>query len=370
MAASGSVASDVKDLFRLSVPVISTTAIQQASRLICIAWLGRLGSPDYVGAAVLGFVVCNVTGNSLAFGFCTALDAFVSQAYGSRQYRLMGLYTQRVIAMMTIASVPVIFIWCQTEFVLHEYLFIQRDIAHLAGSWSKVIAIGLWPNLIHEILRKYLQGGRVLWPVLLSTLVNAVAVLAGNLLYVEHLGLGFRGVALAFVTGQWAALVALAATIVLRKRHLRVKLDKLRSKCGRRGQEIELASALSVAAGDDDEEEGGEDKNDEERPLATADAMSPSTSASSALDDAWSRLDDWPPLQPSGPYSVFSGWVPILQLGVPGAMSLCVEWGSFELVAGIAGQLGPLPLSVHGVLMNTASTFICSPRASRTRRGP
>ena len=38
--------------------------------------------------------------------------------------------------------------------------------------------------------------------------------------------------------------------------------------------------------------------------------------------------------------NVFRDWQSFLSLGVPGAFSLFFEWGSFELVAGIAGQLG------------------------------
>ena len=42
--------------------------------------------------------------------------------------------------------------------------------------------------------------------------------------------------------------------------------------------------------------------------------------------------DNWPP--PSR--DIFTDWQPFFMLGVPGAVSLFVEWGSFELVAGIA----------------------------------
>jgi hypothetical protein len=45
--------------------------------------------------------------------------------------------------------------------------------------------------------------------------------------------------------------------------------------------------------------------------------------------------DNWPPLS----LNLFKDWGTFLQLGVPGALSLMLEWGSYEMVAGIAGQL-------------------------------
>lgn len=55
--------------------------------------------------------------------------------------------------------------------------------------------------------------------------------------------------------------------------------------------------------------------------------------------------------------------MPFLRLGVPGAFSLFIEWGSFELAAGIAGQLGSIPLACHGIFMSTAALFYMIPQA-------
>jgi MATE family multidrug resistance protein len=69
--------------------------------------------------------------------------------------------------------------------------------------------------------------------------------------------------------------------------------------------------------------------------------------------------DNWPAFECA---TVFSGWGEFLRLGLPGAVSLLIEWGSFELAAGIAAQLGPVPLAVHGVYMSTANIFYMMPQ--------
>ena len=109
--------------------------------------------------------MCNVTGFSLAFGLCSALDTLVSQAYGAKLYRLMGLHSQRAIVIISVSAIPVTFLWMQTGYILEHILMIEKDTASLAGYWSETIAIGLWPSLVFEILRKFLQGQQIIWPV-------------------------------------------------------------------------------------------------------------------------------------------------------------------------------------------------------------
>ena len=149
----------ISGLISLSWPIICTSLISQSTALIIISHLGRLDNPEYLGAATLGNMMCNVTGFSLAFGFCSALDTLLSQANGAKLYRLMGLQSQRGMVMLTIASLPVGLIWFYlTEPTLHYGLGIEPQTAKLAGLWAKVITTGLWPSLMSAVLKKFLQA--------------------------------------------------------------------------------------------------------------------------------------------------------------------------------------------------------------------
>ena len=55
----------------------------------------------------------------------------------------------------------------------------------------------------------------------------------------------------------------------------------------------------------------------------------------------------WPPLS----VEVLQGWRPLLQLGVPSAISLLIEWGGFELNAILAGHLGIDSIATHSVFV-------------------
>lgn len=75
-----------------------------------------------------------------------------------------------------------------------------------------------------------------------------------------------------------------------------------------------------------------------------------------AVDDP---ENTWPALS----REVLRGWFEFLKLGLPGAASVFIEWGSYEISASVAGQLGDIKLAAHTVFMNTASfwfVFCCS----------
>lgn len=46
----------------------------------------------------------------------------------------MGLHAQRAVVIMTVASIPVAFLWTQTGVVLRYMLRIEEDTAQLAGN--------------------------------------------------------------------------------------------------------------------------------------------------------------------------------------------------------------------------------------------
>jgi len=161
--------------------------------------------------------MCNITGFSLAFGLCSALDTLISQAFGARLYRLMGLHTQKAIAILTISSIPVIILWTKTGWILHNLLFIDKVTSELAGLWSSIIAIGLWPSLMFEILRKFLQGQQIVWPVVISSVFATLTNIISNYILIDIYDLGFKGAAYSSALSQWVGFLSLVLIICIRK---------------------------------------------------------------------------------------------------------------------------------------------------------
>lgn len=212
----------------------------------------------------------------------------------------------------------------------------------LAGHWSKIIAIGLWPSVIFEILRKFLQGQQIIWPVVVASMLATTSNIVCNYLLIDVYHYGFRGPAISVALANWVALISLTVIILLRRWVVRCYR--------RRGASSEMVVNYEML------------EMDQSGHRMTSTGTELSEVAASDRDIAVPETDpedNWPNLS----RNIFLDWGSFLSLGVPGALSLFFEWGSFELVASIAGQLDPVRLATHGVFMSTCGLFYMAPQA-------
>ena len=322
-------------LLRLSLSLMVQSLSGFGVGMSTFIWVGSLG-PLLAGSMTLGNMYCNISGFSLIYGCATALDALCAQSFGAKQYRQLGLHTQRAILILTVLSIPVIFLWAYAETLLHNVLFIPKDIAHHSGRWSRTLSAGLWPLLTFVCLQKWMQARNIIWPAVLTTSIGLVFNLSANYYNYRIYHGGFDGAALIVPLQNWLHLFVYLAILFVRKRVVRARAGRQRE------------AAYDKLPSESTHGHGG----DTEAPFTEKKEASPAPDEPEPDPE-----DDWPPLT----MAVFDDWLPFLKLGVPGALSLFVEWGSFELAASIAGQLGAVGLAAHGVFMSTSGLFYMLP---------
>jgi len=283
--------------------------------LCTLIYVGSLEGSSNIGAATLGNSLCNISGFSLAYGLTAALDTLIPQSFGSKQYLLLGLHAQRAILILTLCVIPTAFIWLYAASILEHVLFIPHDVALQAGQWSRTLTLGLWPSIVYECLRKFCQGQNLIWPAVLATTLGLVFNIVANYYLVPLFG--FEGAALTVALTQWFHLIALTIILLVRRQQM---------LAGRTEKSLAASSHGLLS------------------PLEMNSSNAANANDSSKEDDP---EDNWP--EPS--FDLFRDWFLFLSLGVPAAASLFVEWGSFELAASIAGQIGTVSLSAHGIYM-------------------
>ena len=379
-------------------------------------WIGTLG-PLAMGACTLGNMFANITGFSLIYGCATALDSLCAQEFGAKRYSNIGLHTQRAILILTLFSLPTVLLWSHADVVLHNVLFIPKEIATHAGFWSRSQSAGLWPLIVFECLKKFMQARNIVWPAVLTTTIGLGFNLGMNYYVLRVLKRGFDGAAMIVPMQNWLHLCLYVLIIAVRKwvilwrrkrastRHAPFPASSLPSLAGlsalsafgKQGLQrsplfaartprpslrgplygkIEMttpeSSGEDTAADDADNADDAADADDSqnaegrrdrpnENDLALTPTPSPAPTAPAPPRPLRTQEEDpendWPPLSPA----VFDEWEPFLRIGVPGALSLFIEWGSFELAASIAGQLGATGLAAHGINMSTSGLLYMIP---------
>lgn len=125
----------------------------------------------------------------------SSLDTLCGQAFGAKQYYLLGIYKQRAILVLTLVSVVVAVIWAYTGQIL--LLFGQDpEIAMGAGSYIRWMIPALFVYGLLQCHVRFLQTQSIVLPVMLSSGVTALNHVLVCWLLVYKLGLGNKGAAL------------------------------------------------------------------------------------------------------------------------------------------------------------------------------
>ncbi|TPX55066.1 hypothetical protein PhCBS80983_g05634 [Powellomyces hirtus] len=149
--------TEMKALITLGWPVSLGYVVSMSILLAQIFTVGHLGTRELSSIALTG-MFCNVSGYSIGIGMASALDTLCSQSHtGSKDPHALGKHLQRGIVVMFFLCFPIGILWWFAE----EFLLLmgqQEEIAAMSGRFAKVALIGLFPYLINECLKRYLQA--------------------------------------------------------------------------------------------------------------------------------------------------------------------------------------------------------------------
>jgi len=205
--------TELRELFRLALPVAAAQAGTQLMEVVDIAVLGRLGARE-LAASGLGnalFFAISIAG----MGIVAGVDPLISQAVGAgdrvraRRVLWQGIWLSLIVtAILTLMLIA-------ASFAL-PFAGVQAELVAPATTFLLIRTIGLAPLLIFLVLRAYLQAHGVTRPMLVAMVVANVLNFLLDVLFVFGGGpippMGVGGAALATVLCSFVQLaIAFAA---------------------------------------------------------------------------------------------------------------------------------------------------------------
>ncbi|KAB5592882.1 MATE efflux family protein [Ceratobasidium theobromae] len=181
-------------LLKYTAPVLTTHLLEYSLVIASVVSIGHL-STEGLAASALGSMTASVTGLSIIQGFASALDSLLPQAWTSENPQKVGLWTQRMVAVMCMLVVPILFTWHSAESIL-LMLRQEPEIARLAGLYLKWLSIGLPAYAFNAVTRRYFQAQGLMYvPSMIIVIVAPInAVLNWALVWgPESIRLGFIG---------------------------------------------------------------------------------------------------------------------------------------------------------------------------------
>ncbi|NXG35863.1 S47A2 protein, partial [Dromaius novaehollandiae] len=209
---------DTKKLLVLSGPLIVNQLLIFLIHLVSSIFCGHLGKVE-LASVTLAIAVVNVTAISVGYGLSSACDTLISQTYGSKNLRRVGVILQRAILILLLCCFPCFAILINIEQLL---LLIRQDpeVSRLTQLYVMAFIPALPAVFLYHLETRYLQNQMIMWPQVLSGILgNAVNVIA-NCIFLYVLGLGIVGSAWANTVAQYSQTIFLFLYIVGKKLHV------------------------------------------------------------------------------------------------------------------------------------------------------
>lgn len=210
---------EIKELFTLAWPTVLSYFLFHLVSMITLFFAGQLGK-DELATATLAVSFINVTGASMFIGLASAVETLCSQAFGAKNYRLVGVVLQRGVCILGIACILSWALWINTERIL-LLLHQKANVARLSQEFVLICLPGGVGMFFYALLQRYLQTQGIVRPILYVGAVTNVILIGLNALMLFGFKWSFSGVAVC-----WAMCMGIMPALLLL--YLKVfKLDKL-----------------------------------------------------------------------------------------------------------------------------------------------
>ena len=142
------------DVLSLTGPMVMCEVFQNLLPVIDVAFVGNLPDNNDLAAAALATAWFNIW-NAAILGFNTAIDTFLSQAYGAKELQGYAMWTGTGLAIAIIVTCFIAGLVALCGPVMK--LFGQDEVlAERAGHFSYALIPGMFPFYTFKVLLKYL----------------------------------------------------------------------------------------------------------------------------------------------------------------------------------------------------------------------
>ncbi|XP_053563340.1 multidrug and toxin extrusion protein 1-like isoform X2 [Bombina bombina] len=209
---------ELKELLWFVALMIPPTLLNFSPFIIVLAFSGHLGKMD-LDAMTLCSSFITITGISIGQGLTTACDTLVSQIYGGKNLKLIGVIIQRAILILFLACFPCWALFVNTKSIL---LLLGQDpkVASLAERCVMVQIPSLPVIFYCQLQQRYLQNQGIIWPQTIICFIGNILLIILCYVFLFIVKTGVIGASVALTITYTSELILLFLFIHLKKLHV------------------------------------------------------------------------------------------------------------------------------------------------------
>lgn len=205
-----------------ALPLIFTFVLQNSLSLASIFSVSHLGTEE-LGGVTLGSMTANITGLAAIQGLCTCLDTLCSQAYGAKNYHLVGILIQRCAFITILSFLPIMYVWFSWSETILAWMIPERHLCELAASYLRVAAFGVPGFVLFECGKRFLQCQGIFHAstIVLFFCAPLNAIMNYVLVWDKRFGIGYLGAPLSVAINYWLMAIGLFFYTVFTKQEVK-----------------------------------------------------------------------------------------------------------------------------------------------------
>ena len=218
---------ETKILTFLGIPTAIIYFTEGMQAKLSNIFIGRSSGKDISmmwSALFIAQIATNLPTYSLSGGLSAYVNILCSQAYGAKQYRLVGLYFYRALFMAALAFFPT----CTFFICVRPLVFAitqDRELAYQAGIFMSIFCFGYPAYVYHKVAIAFLQSQNIVWSslfyLILGNIINGVL----QYFLIMQYGTGIAGAAAGYVISMYLISLLLYAHIRFTSVHTLTHVD-------------------------------------------------------------------------------------------------------------------------------------------------
>ena len=154
---------ELRLLWSLAWPSGLSMVLRMGTMQTTMIVVGHMGTEE-LAAVALGNMWVAMVGMTLVYGGFSGLDTLASQAYGAKNYAMVGLWTQRAVVIVCITCVFLVPLWWFATTPCLILAGIPPENAVRAGEFAKVQICWMFPAFMNRCVQSFWRAQRIVKP--------------------------------------------------------------------------------------------------------------------------------------------------------------------------------------------------------------